>query len=196
MHYDVTKFGAIGDGETVTTAHLQAAIDTAAAAGGGTVGVPAGRYVTGSLWLRSNITLHLDAGATLVGSARFDAFPIWPSRWEGPGVKPGRAALICGEGLENVAITGRGTIDGRGQIWWENQAKQPGKMRRPFLFRVVDSRNVLVEGVTFRNSPMWTVSPLACETFVISRITVINPPDSPNTDGINPDSCRNVRISD
>src|SRR4051794_40432639 len=196
MHYDVTRFGAIADGETVTTAHLQAAIDACAAAGGGTVIVPAGRYVTGSLWLRSNITLHLEAGATLMGSPRFDDFPIWSSKWEGPGVKAGRASLICGEGLENVAITGRGTIDGRGAIWWEQQAKAPGKIRRPYLLRVVDSRNVLVEGVTFRNSPMWTVTPLACENVVINRITVINPPDSPNTDGINPDSCKNVRISD
>ena len=82
--------------------------------------------VTGALWLRSNVTLHLEAGATLYGSAHFDDFPIWSSKWEGPNVKRGRAALICGEGLENVAVTGRGTIDGRGQIWWEQQAREPG----------------------------------------------------------------------
>ena len=197
MAYEVSHFAAIADGVTNTTPHLQAAIDTCATKGGGTVIVPAGTYVTGTLWLRSNITLHLEAGAILLGSDNFDDFPIWSSRWEGDAVKKGRASLICGEGLENVAITGRGIIDGRGQIWWDSQRREPGKLRRPHLCRFVDSRNVLIEGVTFRNSPMWTVSPLACDNVVNPRfVTVINPPDSPNTDGINPDSCRNVRISD
>ena len=196
MPFDVSTFGAISDGESLTTPHLQAAIDACAHAGGGTVIVPAGRYVTGTLWLRSNVTLHLEAGATLLGSQDFDDFPKWFSQWEGAGVKHARAALVCGEGLENVAITGRGTIDGRGKIWWDSQRQNPGAIRRPHLVRIVDSRNVLVEGVTLRNSPMWTLSPLACDNVTISKVTVINPPDSPNTDGINPDSCRNVRISD
>ena len=146
--------------------------------------------------MRSNITMHLEAGATLLGSQNVEDFPIWSSDWEGPGVKKSRAAMICGEGLENVAITGRGTIDGRGQMWWQSQRREPGKLRRPLLCRLIDCRNVLIEGVTFRNSPMWTVSPLACDNVVIRGITVLNPHDSPNTDGINPDSCRNVRISD
>jgi polygalacturonase len=196
MQYDVKQFGATGDGRTNDTASLQAAINRCADGGGGTVSVPAGGYVTGSLWLRSNLTLDLHAGATLLGSQDVDDFPVWTSAWEGPGVKPGRAALLCGEGLENVAVTGRGTVDGRGKVWWDHYHAAPGKLRRPFLCRIVDSRNVLIEGVTFRNSPMWTVSPLACDNVTISRITVVNPPDSPNTDGINPDSCRNVRISD
>jgi polygalacturonase len=196
MPYNVEQFGAIPNGETNTTAHLQAAIDACAKAGGGTVVIPAGRYVTGTLWMKSNVTLHLEAGATLLGSQNFDDFPKWSSKWEGPGVKISRASLICGEGLENIAITGRGTIDGRGQIWWESQKKNPVVARRPLLLRVVDCRNVLIEGVTLRNSPMWTCSPLACDNVTISKITIINPADSPNTDGINPDSCRNVHISD
>jgi polygalacturonase len=196
MPYDVKQFSAISDGQTLTTQHLQAAIDACGAAGGGTVIVPAGRYVTGSLWLRSNVTLHLESGAVLLGSQRFDDFPKWSSRWEGPGVKQSRASLICGEGLENIAITGRGTIDGRGKIWWDSQRREPGVARRPILVRVVDCRNVLVEGVTLKNSPMWTLSPLACDNVNIRGVTIINPPDSPNTDGINPDSCHNVRISD
>jgi hypothetical protein len=196
MQYNVKQFGATGDGATNDTASLQATLDRCSAEGGGTVTVPAGNYVTGSLWLRSNLTLHVQAGATLLGSRTVDDFPVWTSKWEGPGVKPGRAALLCGEGLDNVAVTGRGTIDGRGDMWWDSYRAAPGKLRRPFLCRFVDCRNVLIEGVTFRNSPMWTVSPLACDNVTISRITVVNPPDSPNTDGINPDSCRNVRISD
>ena len=95
MQYDVRKFGAVADGETNTTSQLQAAIDACGLAGGGTVVFPAGQYVTGTLWLRSNVTLHLEAGAVLLGSQRFDDFPKWSSKWEGPGVKQSRAALIC-----------------------------------------------------------------------------------------------------
>lgn len=196
MPLEITKFGAVGDGETSCTAAIQAAIDTAHLAGGGTVLVPPGRFVTGAVELRSNINLHLDAGAVLLGSQQFDDFPLFKSRWEGDGVKPARKALLGGEGLENVSLTGRGVIDARGKIWWDAQQRAPGVNRRPLSFRVIDSRNVLVEGVTFRNSPMWTVSPLACENVVVRGVTIQNPPDSPNTDGINPDSCRNVRISD
>jgi polygalacturonase len=198
MPVDVTQFGAVRDGETNTTAQLQAAIDACGSGEGcgGTVLVPAGRYVTGSLSLRSNVTLHLEAGAVLLGSQNVNHLPLWSSRWEGPGVKPARAPLIGGEGLENIAITGRGTIDGRGQIWWDAQRREPGKVRRPHLCRFVDCRNVRIEGVTFRNSPMWTVTPLGCDDVQVSGVTIVNPPDSPNTDGINPDSCRNVRISD
>jgi hypothetical protein len=106
--------------------------------------------------------------------------------------------MIGGEGLRNVAITGRGTIDGRGQWWWQamrDKTLAPHNVR-PTLVRFVDSTNVRIEGITATNSPSWTVTPLACDNVVITGVTVVNPADSPNTDGINPDSCRNVRISD
>jgi polygalacturonase len=194
--YNVRQFGAAGDGETPATAQLQAAIDACGRAGGGTVLVPPGGYVTGTLWMRSGVTLHLDAGATLLGSQRVDDFPVWNSDWEGSAVKIGRAPLICGEGLRDVAVTGPGTIDGRGQMWWDSHACEPGKLRRPLLVRIVDSKNVRFEDVTLRNSPMWTLSPLACDDVVVHRVKIFSPADSPNTDGINPDSCRNVRIAD
>lgn len=196
MGVSIRDFGAIADGFASCTQAIQAAIDAAAGEGGGVVVVPPGRYVTGALQLRSHITLHLEAGAVLLGSEEIGEFPIWSSAWEGPGVKPGRRPMIGGEDLEHVALTGRGIIDGRGKIWWDSQRASPGKARRPMLFRLVNCRNVLVEGVTFRNSPIWTVSPLACDNVTIRRITIENPADSPNTDGINPDSCRHVRISD
>jgi polygalacturonase len=196
MPVNVRDFGACGDGESLDTARLQAAIDSCAKSGGGTVVVPPGNYVTGTLWMRSNITLHLESGAALLGSQNFDDFPLWKSVWEGPRAIPRRASLICGEDLENVSITGRGKIDGRGKPWWHKHWDEGEDAFRPFLFRVVNCRNVLVEGITFTNSPMWTVSPLACDNVTIRGITISNPPHSPNTDGINPDSCSNVRISD
>src|SRR5688572_26114871 len=191
MPHLVTDFGARGDSATLDTLAVQKTIDAAVARGGGTVVVPAGNYVTGTIWLRSNINLHLEPGATLLGAQDVDAFPIWTPQWEG--VKS-HAPLIAGEGLDNVSITGRGTIDGRGQMWWELMRKLD--LFRPRLIRLVDCRNVLVEGVTLTNSPSWTLNPLACDTVTIRGVIIRNPPDSPNTDGINPDSCRNVHISD
>lgn len=196
---NVLDFGAVRDGSRLTTEAIQAAIDAAAAAGGGRVVIPAGKYLSGSIRLRSNIELYLDAGATLVGATDVKAFPLIQSRWEGPRVPPIHEALISGEDLENVTIRGRGTIDGNGAFWWDlvkkEQATEMG-YRRPRLIRLVNCRNVLIEGLRLINSPAWTVNPTACENVVISRLTIQNPPDSPNTDGINPDSCSNVRISD
>ncbi|MCS7033642.1 MAG: glycoside hydrolase family 28 protein [Phycisphaerae bacterium] len=201
MIFEITRFGAVGDGETRNTRQIQATIDAAAEAGGGTVVVPAGTFVTGAIELRSNITLHLEPGATLLGSGKPEDFPLWRSRWEGAAdpsktSQPGRRPLIGGEGLRNVAITGRGTLDGNGRWWWQNRTTMDPPDVRPTLIRLVDCFNVRIEGITATNSPSWTVTPLACDNVVVHGISVINPPDSPNTDGINPDSCRNVRISD
>jgi len=195
--FNIIDFGALPDGSTNSTSSIQRALDACANNGGGTVLIPPGRYVTGTLWLHSNLTLQLDSGATLLGSQSMSDFPEWQSKWEGPNVKPRRAALLSGENLENVTLTGRGVIDARGQIWWDLQHKAPKgtEVLRPLLFRLVDSRNIRIDGLTFRNYPMWTISPLACDNLTINAITIENPPDSPNTDGINPDSCSNVHIS-
>jgi polygalacturonase len=192
---NVRQCGAVGDGQTSCTAALQRAIDQCGSNGGGTVLVPAGGYVTGSLWMRSNVTLHLEAGARLLGSQNIADYPVWVSHWEG-NAQPGYAAVISGESLSNVAVTGRGTIDGRAQFWWDHFRNGTLEYTRPRLVRLVDCRDVLIEGVTCVNSGIWTLHPTACDNVVISRVTVRNPPDSPNTDGINPDSCCNVRISD
>ena len=196
---NIRDFGASGDGRSSATKQIQAAIDAAAAAGGGTVLVPAGQYVTGTLWMKSNVTVHIDAGGTLLGSQDKAEFPEWTSDWEGPNVPketPRYAPLFAGENLENVALVGRGTVDARGEMWWAMQNAQKGKeVMRPRTLRLVNCRNVLVEGLTFKRSGYWTISPLACDNVTIDKITIINPPDSPNTDGINPESCRNVRIS-
>jgi polygalacturonase len=197
MSVNILDHGAVPNGETNCTAAIQKAIDAAVERGGGTVVVPSGKYVTGTIWLRSNITLHLEAGATLLGAQDVEAFPMWTPRWEGP-KSTTRAAMICGEDLENVAITGRGTIDGRGEMWWKlrREVEPTAHIQRPRLIRLVDCRNVLIEGITVTRSPSWTINPVACENVTVHKVTVKNPPDSPNTDGINPDSCRNVRISD
>jgi polygalacturonase len=188
-------FGAIGDGQTVNTAALQAAIEACAKNGGGTLYLPAGQYVSGTLFFRDNLTFHLDAGATLLGSQNPADYPITPNRWEGE-EQFTHAPLLAGNGLKNIAITGRGTIDGRGEAWWRAFTEKTLTHPRPRLIGFADCCNILIEGVTLTNSPAWTVNPVRCENVNIRGLTIINPPDSPNTDGINPDSCRLVRISD
>lgn len=192
--WNVLDYGAVRDSQTNDTAALQAAIDACDQAGGGTVYVPAGSYLTGSLFLRSNLTLYLDAGAVLLGSQRAEDYPPIDHRWEGVS-QSAHAPLIGGSQLENVAIVGRGTVDGRGTFWWEQLRAGTLAHPRPRLVSFTHSRNVLVEGCTLRNSPSWTLHPYACENVTVDKVTIHNPPDSPNTDGINPESCRNVHIA-
>jgi polygalacturonase len=192
--FNVTDFGATGDGQTLDTAGIQAAIAACHQAGGGTVAFPAGNYVTGAIFLRSNITLLVDAGARLLGSQDPADYPLIPSRWEGAS-QTTHASLISGSGLENIAVTGRGTIDGRGAFWWKMHREKRLQAPRPRLICFEGCFNVLIEGVTLTNSPSWTIHPLRCTNVNVDKVTVINPYDSPNTDGINPDSCRYVHIS-
>ena len=177
------------------TAALQAAIDEKAQTGGGTVRIAAGRHVTGALTLRSDITLELEAGAVLLGSEDPSDYPLVETRWEGRHQLT-HAPLIGGTGLRNVAITGRGTIDGQGAGWWKRHREKSNPHPRPRLISIAESSNVLIEGIKAVNSPAWTINPVRCTNVTVSKVTIRNPPDSPNTDGINPDSCRYVHISD
>jgi polygalacturonase len=191
---DVCDYGAAGNGKTLDTPAIQAAIDACHQHGGGTVLVPAGRYVTGSIFLRDNITLQLEAGAVLLGSEDLADYPILNGRWEGA-EQPTYASLITGANLHNIAVTGRGIIDGRGAHWWQRFTDKTLAHPRPRLIAFANCDNVLIEGITAINSPSWTINPVRCENVTIHRVSIINPADSPNTDGINPDSCRMVRIA-
>jgi polygalacturonase len=187
-------YGAVGDGQALDTPAIQAAIDACHQQGGGTVSVSAGRYVTGSIFLRDNITLHLEAGAVLLGSEDVADYPIINGRWEGA-EQPTYASLITGTNLRNIAVVGRGTIDGRGTHWWRRFTDKTLAYPRPRLIAFANCDNVLIEGITAINSPSWTIHPVRCENVTIHGVSIINPADSPNTDGINPDSCRMVRVS-
>lgn len=192
--FNVRDYGACGDGRTLDTPAIQAAIETCARQGGGTVFFPAGRYVSGSLFLRSDITLHIDAGAIVLGSEDPADYPIVNSRWEGA-EQATHASLISGRDLHNVAIVGRGTIDGRGAQWWQRFNAGTLDQPRPRLISFAHCTNVLIDGITATNSPSWTINPVHCANVTVNQVTIINPADSPNTDGINPDSCSDVRIS-
>jgi polygalacturonase len=192
--FNVLDYGAVGDGQALNTQAIQSTIEACRAAGGGTVYVPAGAYVTGPIFFRSDVTLHLDAGAALLGSENLADYPVVNGRWEGIDRKT-YAPLIAGSDLCNVAIVGRGAINGRGAWWWKMHKDKTLAHPRPRLISFTHCTNVLVEGVTLSDSPSWTLNPVHCENVNVDKVAIINPADSPNTDGINPDSCRNVHIS-
>ncbi|MDF7814131.1 glycoside hydrolase family 28 protein [Hymenobacter sp. YC55] len=223
QYYNVLKYGARNDSTKLATAAIKKAIDAAAKAGGGTVYFPAGKYRTGPIHLKSNITIDIGAGAVLYFSDNFDDYlPMVESRYEGIDVKT-FSPFFYAYKAENITIKGRGTIDGQGKKWWDfaegasrksqdskwqqeffrlnaNILKPdlPGVIERGFLrppfIQPMYCKNVQIEGITIRNSPFWTVNPEFCENVTITGVTINNPP-SPNTDGINPESCRNVHIA-
>ncbi len=213
-YFNVLDYGAVGDGETLCTTAIQKAIDECAKAGGGKVIVPTGKYLTAPIFLRSDVHLEVMAGATLLASTNIDDYPPIDGRWEGIERKV-YASLITGHDLENVSITGRGTLDGQGEVWWkahretrdarrragirgrepDNPPDAPLKWPRPRTINLYRCRNVLISGITIVDSPAWTIHPVYCENVSIEHVSIIQPYSSPNTDGINPDSCKNVRIS-
>lgn len=232
---DMLKSGAKADGKTLNTTLINHTVDCLSQAGGGTLFFPAGTYLTGAIRLKSNITLELEAGATLLFSDNFDDYlPFMEVRHEGVMMKS-FSPLISAMDAENITIKGEGTLDGQGKAWWteffriyvdlekngmrELNKYQPlwerendvealyaetnedwhGTLKRRFFrppfIQPVRCRRVRIEGVKIINSPFWTVNPEFCDNVVVTGVTIHNVP-SPNTDGINPESCRNVHISD
>ena len=191
MLYNVIDYQVIGDGKTNNTKALNYLMRIAEKTGG-TVYFPAGNYVTGSIFLCSNITLYLDAGAVILGSACPEDYP-YITQDQAPGyTRGGRCGLIAAFGCKNIAIHGKGTIDGRGYYWWDNVKHD---MERPRTINPILCSNISIRDITIVNSPCWTVHPMCCDNITIDGVTIRNPYDSPNTDGINPESCQNVHIS-
>jgi polygalacturonase len=198
---DVTDHGADPTGRGLATTALQSAIDDAAGrSGGGTVLVPPGVYRTGTLGLRSKVTLYLAPGALLQGSADPADYPIDPGRRESaadaslpPDVRfLGRtmtfSRLLLIDRAENVRIAGRGTIDGNGTFLRTRHGAVPN------LLRVRQSTRVVVENVLFRNAAAWSLHVLASSDVAVRNVKVINDRANPNTDGIDVDMSTDVSI--
>ena len=212
--FNMADFGAIGDGTTPCTAAIQQAVDECARAGGGRVLFFAGKYLTGPIFLKSNVHVEVMPGAVLLGITDFDKVPSIAGRFEGID-RTVYASMFTGLDLENISILGGGTLDGQGEAWWkafrvvtelrkkhglverepENPPESPLKWPRPRMINLYRCKNVLISGLTVMNSPSWNLHPVLCDNICIDRVTVLAPPNSPNTDGIDPDSCRNMRIS-
>jgi hypothetical protein len=194
--YNVRDYGAVGNGRRRETEVLQKTIDACAEAGGGTVVFPAGNYLTGTLVLHSHVILHLESGATLLGSTDLaDYPPRIPAFRSYTDVNYVERSLIYAEKASHLGIIGQGTIEGQG----EHRAFQLGGgresyKRRPYLIRMIECRNVIVRDITLRNSPMWVQHYLACEDLLIDGITVDSVVNA-NNDGLDIDGCERVRIA-
>jgi polygalacturonase len=190
---DATKAGAVGDGAMVNTAAIQKAIDDCSADGGGTIQFPAGRYVTGTIQLKDNVTLHLDENAVLLGSTNAADYRNVDPFIAGDGIALGYA-LIVAEGASHVGIEGTGTIDGQGR---ELKAVQSRYTVRPFLMRWLHCTNVVVRDVRLMNPGAWTLNFFQSRHATVERVIIrTRNTGLANNDGIDLDSCEGVRIRD
>ncbi|MBN1766014.1 MAG: glycoside hydrolase family 88 protein [Sedimentisphaerales bacterium] len=215
-NFDITRYGAEGSGSTDCTQAFVKAIDACHAAGGGRVVVPEGVYLSGAIHLKSNVNLHLKEGAVISFFTNTDDYPIVYTRFEGTECM-NFSPLVYAFEQENIAITGSGTLDGNGSHtnWWrwrwthksdikllneQGDKSIPVKKRvfgqghklRPNMIQPYRCKNILIEGVTIKNSPMWHIHPVLSQNITVRNVKVIG--HGPNNDGCNPESCKNVLI--
>lgn len=204
----ISDFGAIADDKTINTQAIQSAIDHLAEQAGGTVVVPPGTFVSGALFLKPRVSLHLEAGAVLKCSTDLSNFPAQRTRIEGhfePAFTPG---LINAKGCDGLRITGPGTLDGDGRPIWDlfwrlrNAAPDPHNfpnigLPRARLAIIEDSHDVVIDGVTFKDSQFWNLHLYRCQDVQVRNVHFEVPDDykqAPSTDGIDIDSCQRVTI--
>lgn len=240
--FNIVRYGAVPDGVTNNARAINDAIEQCARAGGGTVLIPKGFWLTGPIALKSGVNLHTQAGALVQFSRNTADFPLVKTTWEG--VEAIRAqAPISGTDLDNIGITGQGVFDGAGEVWrpvkkgkltasqWANLLKSGGLLDaekttwypteralkgasakrggviaegytlqnteeikefvRPNLLVLTRCKRVLLENVTFQNSPAWCLHPVLCEHITLRNLTIRNPWYAQNGDGIDLESCRN-----
>lgn len=222
---NVIAHNADPSGKVKCTYIINHLIDSLSSGGGGTLYFPAGTFLTGSIEMKSNITLYLDAGAVLRFSDDFDDYlPMAPSRWEDVRVMNFRSQIYAYR-CHNISIKGEGHLEGQGAKWWdfmrkvnsgqavdtkwqdifkgENAAllarnayiRGKNNFLRPPMITTYECSDILIEGVSFSNPPFWTIMPAFSDNITVTGITIRNPGNSPNTDGIDLSSCRNVHIS-
>lgn len=217
--YEITDFGAVGDGATPCKDAFDSAITQCSESGGGTIKVAAGKYyLNGPLVFKSNVHIELEKGAELSFSIKpQDYLPAVLTRWEGTELY-NYSPLIYAYHVNNIALTGEGTINGNGskffRAWKRKQNPDKAVLRkmgkdlvpvyerlfgeghflRPGFFEPVGCTNVRLEGITILDSPFWVIHPIYCNNVIVCGVEVIS--HNPNNDGCDPESCKNVLIED
>lgn len=189
LRLNVRDFGATGDGITFDTVALQQALDRCWALGGGEVLVPAGSYLTGAIALRSHVLLRLEKEATLLGSPNLADYPVLQVRWEGKWV-PGHVGLVYALDATNTGVVGPGSIRGNRALGGRPMPENP--LRRPALIEPINCTNLQFEDFATDYALMWSLHPTYCRQVVIRNLTIRS--TGGNGDGIDLDSCQQVRI--
>lgn len=192
--YDIIKYGAVSDTTKLSTKAVQKAIDICAYNGGGRVYVPAGSYKIGSIFLRSNVHLYLEKGATLYGSTNLNDYVKIKSDYLSLRTQTTTIQLIYADNVENVTIDGYGQIDGRGKAFKKMEFNDEG-ITRPHLIRFICSRNITVKDITLKNSGCWMQHYLACDNVYLRGLKIFNR-DNYNNDAVDLDGCHEVVVSD
>jgi alpha-L-rhamnosidase len=204
----ITAHGAVADGATLNTRAIQATIDALAAAGGGTAVVPPGVFVSGALFMKPAVHLHLEQGAVLRCSTDLANFPVQRTRIEGHFEAAFNPGLINADGCDGLRITGAGTLDGAGRPIWDlfwklrNAAPDPHNfpnigVPRARLAVIERSRGVVIDGVTFKDAQFWNLHLYRCQHVTVRNTRFEVPDDykqAPSSDGIDLDSCQHVTI--
>jgi exo-poly-alpha-galacturonosidase len=201
----ISEHGAVGDGKTLNTKAIQAAIDDCAKSGGGTVVVPPGVFVTGSIFLKQGVNLRVEKGGVLKGSQDTNDYPWIDTRIAGLEMK-WPAALVNADGVTNLQLTGEGTIDGSGERWWHeywtaraaetNDIDPHFKVGRPRLVHIIRSKNIVVRDLLMKDSAFWNLQLTYCDGIEVNHLTVRAPAGAASSDGVDIDSSRNVLITD
>ena len=207
---DVKHYGAKGDGVSIDTLAINAAIDDCNKAGGGIVYLSPGNYLSGTVVLKSNVTLYLEAGAVLLGSKNISDYT--PQAGPNASDDAGQRHFIFARDAENVGLAGPGAIDGRGSSYWIPSNRKPvsddkkwsdaihldweHKDRVSPMIELVNCTNLRIEDIRIRGASGWTMRPINCTNVVIQGIEIKNPVYGPNTDGIDMTGCKNVLMSD
>jgi polygalacturonase len=205
--YNIAERGAIADGKTLNTKAIQAVIDECAQNGGGTLVIPKGVFVSGSLFLKEGVNVELLEGAVLKGSTDINDYPKLNTRIEGH-FEPWRAALINADGVDHLRISGSGTLDGSGEPFWKefyNRRSADNKttnlnVERPRLTLIQNSKDVKISGITYLNSGFWNLHIYRCQDVTIEycRFQAPSGPKpyhhAPSSDGIDIDSSQDIAI--
>ncbi|MBN1158212.1 MAG: glycoside hydrolase family 28 protein [Bacteroidales bacterium] len=190
--YCITDFGAVSDTSVINTEAIQAAIDACSQNQGGKVIIPAGNYVTGTLILKDHVTLYLTRGAILFGSRNIQDYDRIKPDFVALRTREETRQLIYAENVQDITISGEGTIDGQG--WAFPQTSGDEGITRPHLIQLINCYNILIENLSLQNSGAWMQHYLACEQLQIRGINVYNHSNK-NNDGIDVDGCKNVIIA-